>query len=84
MAGFIALHSMRWNHSTYDPLSFCSLSMRDDSHAFTGWCVGQSHRLSLQYTAGGVLAVLGGLIACAMDGTECDARKKISTEMDIK
>ena len=50
--------------------------MRDDSHAFTGWCVGQSHRLSLQYTAGGVLAVLDGLIVCAMDGTECQVHKK--------
>ena len=50
----------------------------DYSHAFsfTGWCVGQSHRLSLQYTAGGVLAVLGGLIVCAAHRTECKVHKK--------
>ena len=32
--------------------------MHDDSRAYTGLCLGQSLNLSLQYTAGGVLAVL--------------------------
>ena len=76
MVGFIALHSVEWNRSTYDPISFCSLSMSDDSHAFTGKCVGQSLALSLQYIAGGVLAVPGGLIACPTDGSECQVHKK--------
>ena len=49
----------------------------DDSHAFTGKCVGQSLSLSLEYTAG-VHAVLGGLIACTTDRTECQVHKKYS------